>query len=420
MSDASKPPAEGDDRRNLTTRQGHPVTNNQNAADGRRPRPGHARELPLPREDQPLRPRADPRARGARARASSRTASSRPTARSATSRSRRTPAPSCSRRRASRPRSRVRFSTVIGGRDSLRGRARPARLRGQVLHRGRQLGPGRQQPAGLLHPRRDQVPRRDPLAEARPGHVPPGAEPHLRLHEPDARVDAHADAGCSARAASRPSYRTRTASASTPTRWSTPPARPCWSSTTGSRSRASKSLTAGRRPTRSRPRTSATPPRTSYEAIERGDYPEWELCVQIMSDDEHPELDFDPLDDTKIWPEDEFPLRPVGRDDARTATSRTTSPRTSRSPSAPACWSTGSTSPTTRCWSAARSRTPTRSATASARTTCSCRSTARSACRSATNQRDGQMAYGVDDAGRQPARQLRAARSRRARRGGRA
>ena len=50
-----------------------------------------------------------------------------------------------------------------------------------------------------------------------------------------------------------------------------------------------------------------------YEAIERGDFPEWELCVQIMSDDEHPELDFDPLDDTKIWPEDEFPLLPVGR-----------------------------------------------------------------------------------------------------------
>ncbi|HVF85988.1 MAG TPA: catalase [Pyrinomonadaceae bacterium] len=50
-----------------------------------------------------------------------------------------------------------------------------------------------------------------------------------------------------------------------------------------------------------------------YESIERGDYPEWELCVQIMSDDEHPELDFDPLDDTKTWPEDQFPLMPVGR-----------------------------------------------------------------------------------------------------------
>ncbi|MFP5391031.1 MAG: catalase, partial [Gammaproteobacteria bacterium] len=50
-----------------------------------------------------------------------------------------------------------------------------------------------------------------------------------------------------------------------------------------------------------------------YDAIERGDYPEWEFCVQLMSDDAHPELDFDPLDDTKRWPEDRFPLLPVGR-----------------------------------------------------------------------------------------------------------
>ncbi len=49
------------------------------------------------------------------------------------------------------------------------------------------------------------------------------------------------------------------------------------------------------------------------DAIDRGDYPEWELQVQIMSDDEHPELEFDPLDDTKVWPEDRFPLLPVGR-----------------------------------------------------------------------------------------------------------
>ena len=27
-----------------------------------------------------------------------------------------------------------------------------------------------------------------------------------------------------------------------------------------------------------------------YEAIERGEFPEWEMFVQIMSDDEHPEL----------------------------------------------------------------------------------------------------------------------------------
>ncbi|MET8620688.1 catalase [Streptomyces albidoflavus] len=50
-----------------------------------------------------------------------------------------------------------------------------------------------------------------------------------------------------------------------------------------------------------------------YEAIGRGDYPEWELRVQMMSDDDHPELDFDPLDDTKTWPEQDFPPRAVGR-----------------------------------------------------------------------------------------------------------
>jgi catalase len=31
-----------------------------------------------------------------------------------------------------------------------------------------------------------------------------------------------------------------------------------------------------------------------------------------MEDHDNPELDWDPLDDTKIWPEDQFPLRHVG------------------------------------------------------------------------------------------------------------
>ncbi|QSQ20450.1 catalase [Pyxidicoccus parkwayensis] len=50
-----------------------------------------------------------------------------------------------------------------------------------------------------------------------------------------------------------------------------------------------------------------------FDAISRGDFPEWEMQVQIMEDGEHPELDFDPLDATKIWPPEQFPLRPVGR-----------------------------------------------------------------------------------------------------------
>src|SRR3954463_1104482 len=49
-----------------------------------------------------------------------------------------------------------------------------------------------------------------------------------------------------------------------------------------------------------------------YDAIERGDFPSWDLYVQLMDDHDHPELDFDPLDDTKVWPENEFPLRKVG------------------------------------------------------------------------------------------------------------
>jgi catalase len=53
--------------------------------------------------------------------------------------------------------------------------------------------------------------------------------------------------------------------------------------------------------------------RDLYGAIDRGDFPEWEFCVQVMADTEHPELTFDPLDDTKRWPEDQFPLLPVGR-----------------------------------------------------------------------------------------------------------
>ncbi|MEU2792301.1 catalase [Streptomyces sp. NPDC007100] len=50
-----------------------------------------------------------------------------------------------------------------------------------------------------------------------------------------------------------------------------------------------------------------------YEAVGSGDHPEWELLVQMMDDHDHPELDFDPLDDTKTWPEQDFPPKPVGR-----------------------------------------------------------------------------------------------------------
>ena len=74
-------------------------------AHGRRARPGDARELPVPREDQPLRPRARARSASSTPAARPRSATSRRPARSATSRSPSTPARSCSRRPASAPRS---------------------------------------------------------------------------------------------------------------------------------------------------------------------------------------------------------------------------------------------------------------------------------------------------------------------------
>jgi len=50
-----------------------------------------------------------------------------------------------------------------------------------------------------------------------------------------------------------------------------------------------------------------------YEAIASGDYPEWTLLIQVLDPAAVDRLDFDPLDVTKVWPEDVFPLQPVGR-----------------------------------------------------------------------------------------------------------
>ena len=50
-----------------------------------------------------------------------------------------------------------------------------------------------------------------------------------------------------------------------------------------------------------------------YDAIEAGDYPEWTLAIQTMNPEDEDKFDFDPLDVTKTWPEDQFPLQEVGR-----------------------------------------------------------------------------------------------------------
>lgn len=48
-------------------------------------------------------------------------------------------------------------------------------------------------------------------------------------------------------------------------------------------------------------------------AISAQDYPEWTLSIQTLDLRDADRFDFDPLDVTKIWPPETFPLQPVGR-----------------------------------------------------------------------------------------------------------
>ncbi|MGG3800673.1 catalase [Metabacillus fastidiosus] len=50
-----------------------------------------------------------------------------------------------------------------------------------------------------------------------------------------------------------------------------------------------------------------------YEAIEKGDYPEWELGLQVIAEEDEFKFDFDILDPTKLWPEEEIPVKIVGK-----------------------------------------------------------------------------------------------------------
>ncbi len=53
--------------------------------------------------------------------------------------------------------------------------------------------------------------------------------------------------------------------------------------------------------------------RDLWEAIEMGEYPEWELGVQLITEEEANGFSFDILDATKLIPEELVPVRPVGR-----------------------------------------------------------------------------------------------------------
>ncbi|QKY68801.1 catalase [Lentibacillus sp. CBA3610] len=53
--------------------------------------------------------------------------------------------------------------------------------------------------------------------------------------------------------------------------------------------------------------------RDLWDAINNGDYPEFELGVQILEEEDEFAFDFDILDPTKLWPEEQVPVKKIGK-----------------------------------------------------------------------------------------------------------
>ncbi|KAK5968440.1 Peroxisomal catalase 1 [Trichostrongylus colubriformis] len=53
--------------------------------------------------------------------------------------------------------------------------------------------------------------------------------------------------------------------------------------------------------------------RDLFNAIEKKDYPEWTLFIQVMTFEQAEKWHMNPFDVTKVWPHGEFPLIPVGK-----------------------------------------------------------------------------------------------------------
>lgn len=52
--------------------------------------------------------------------------------------------------------------------------------------------------------------------------------------------------------------------------------------------------------------------RDLYDAIESGDYPRWNLQIQIMPETDAAKVPYNPFDLTKVWPHADYPLMDVG------------------------------------------------------------------------------------------------------------
>jgi len=53
--------------------------------------------------------------------------------------------------------------------------------------------------------------------------------------------------------------------------------------------------------------------RDLFDSISSGNFPSWTVQVQIMTPEQAKTFRFDPFDVTKVWPHDEFPVKPLGK-----------------------------------------------------------------------------------------------------------
>jgi len=112
--------------------------------------------------------------------------------------------------------------------------------------------------------------------------------------------------------------------------------------------------------------------RDLFDAINTGDYPSWDVFVQVMPYDEAKEYRFNPFDLTKTWSKKDYPRIKVG------TFTLNRNPQNFFAEIEQAAFSPATRCPAresrpTRCSWPASSRTRTPSGTASARTTTSCR-----------------------------------------------
>lgn len=52
--------------------------------------------------------------------------------------------------------------------------------------------------------------------------------------------------------------------------------------------------------------------RDLFESIEKGDFPRWDMKIQVMTEQQANECPFNPFDLTKVWPKGDYPLIDVG------------------------------------------------------------------------------------------------------------